>query len=342
MKGASQSTVDMDDGWHAVLSLPVFIQGQIFSGVCHVDFVLGCVNLQGPAHVGGVYAELSPFRQIFTGVVLGPHLQATKTPAALLAPPHTGQSFLTLQHTLNLPSLLIRHRTMLVTHPSQNVATRQASLTGRRRGRFHEFGQSFLLVVLGVVGMRNAIAFYSPFSLVVLRHAQLSTTAGIGGSTKWAAQNQATHTLLLKCGGLGFQMFFAHPSEPTPSSTFREFSTAWTTSSSDTFVQIGSHSDGDRFINVLFFRLRQLSVSSRPLPSDRDSCAEIAPCPASESSSASELILETSLAAAVRVGNAALCSCAPVRQDPPPTSIGHGTHGDLLLRREPWVHLFGF
>ena len=147
---------------------------------------------------------------------------------------------------------------------------------------------------------------------------------------------------LLKCGGFGFQMFFAHPSEPTPSSTFRAFSTAWRTSSSDTFVQIGSHSDGDRFIPVLFFRLRQLPVSSRPLPSDRDSSAEIAPCPASESSSASELILETSLAAAVRVGNAALCSCAPVRQDPPSTSIGHGTHGDLLLRREPWVHLFGF
>jgi len=90
---------------------------------------------------------------------------------------------------------------MLVTHPSQNVATRQASLTGRRRGRFHEFGQSFLLVVLGVVGMRNAIAFYSPFSLVVLRHAQLSTTAGIGGSTKWAAQNQATHTLFVEMWG---------------------------------------------------------------------------------------------------------------------------------------------
>ena len=93
---------------------------------------------------------------------------------------------------------------------------------------------------------------------------------------------------------------------------------------------------------VLFFRLRQLPASSRPLLSDRDSSAEIAPCSASESSDASELILETSLAAAVRVGNAALCSCAPVRQDPPPTSIGHGTHGDLLLRREPWVHLFGF
>ena len=77
--------------------------------------------------------------------------------------------------------------------------------------------------------------------------------------------------------------------------------------------------DGDRFIPVLFFRLRQLPVSSRPLPSDRDSSAEIAPCPASDSSSASELILETSLAAAMRVGNAALCSCAPVRQDPTST-----------------------
>ena len=146
---------------------------------------------------------------------------------------------------------------------------------------------------------------------------------------------------LLKNGGLGCQMFFAHTSEPTPSSTFRVFSTAWRTSSSDTFVQIGSHSDGDRFIPVLYFRLRQLPVSSPPLLSDRDSSAEIAPYPASESSSASELILETSLAAAVRVGNAALCSCAPVSQDPPSTSIGHGTHGDLLLRREPRVHLLG-
>ena len=66
---------------------------------------------------------------------------------------------------------------------------------------------------------------------------------------------------------------------------------------------------------VLFFRLRQLPASSRPLLSDRDSSAEIAPCSASESSDASELILETSLAAAVRVRNAALCS--PVLLTPP-------------------------
>ena len=93
-------------------------------------------------------------------VVIGPHLQATKRPLQVFWHHRTPvSSFLALQHTLNLPSLLIRHNTMLVTHPSQNVATRQASLTGRRRGRFHEFGQSFLLVVLGVVGMRNAIAF---------------------------------------------------------------------------------------------------------------------------------------------------------------------------------------
>ena len=64
---------------------------------------------------------------------------------------------------------------------------------------------------------------------------------------------------------------------------------------------------------VLFFRLRQLPASSRPLLSDRDSSAEIAPCSASESSDASELILETSLAAAVSVRNAALCS--PVKPD---------------------------
>ena len=37
---------------------------------------------------------------------------------------------------------------------------------------------------------------------------------------------------------------------------------------------------------VLFFRLRQLPASSRPLLSDRDSSAEIAPCSASESSTA--------------------------------------------------------
>ena len=131
---------------------------------------------------------------------------------------------------------------------------------------------------------------------------------------------------LLKSGGLGFQMFFAHTSEPTPSSTFRVFSTAWRTSSSDTFVQIGSHSDGDRFIPVLFFRLRQLPVSSRPLLSDRDSSAEIAPCSASESSDASELIPETSLAAAVRVGNAALCS---------PVLLSARTHRRPVLATEP-------
>ena len=34
--------------------------------------------------------------------------------------------------------------------------------------------------------------------MVVLRHAQQSTTVGIGGSTKWAAQNQATHTLFVE------------------------------------------------------------------------------------------------------------------------------------------------
>ena len=61
------------------------------------------------------------------------------------------------------------------------------------------------------------------------------------------------------------------------------------------------------------------------------------PCPASESSSASELILETSLAAAARVGNAALCSCAPVRQDPPSTGVGDGTQAELLLRWEAGI-----
>ena len=137
-------------------------------------------------------------------------------------------------------------------------------------------------------------------------------------------------SFLLKCGGLGFQMFFAHPSEPTPSSTFRVLSTVWRTSSSDTFVQIGSHSDGDRFIPVLFFRLRQLPVSSRPLLSDRDSSAEVAPCSASESSDASELILETSLAAAVRVGNAALCS---------PVLLSARTHRRPLMAMEPRADL---
>ena len=72
---------------------------------------------------------------------------------------------------------------------------------------------------------------------------------------------------------------------------------------------------------VLFFRLRQLPASSRPLLSDRDSSAEIAPCSASESSDASELILETSLAAAVRVRNAALCS---------PVLLSARTHRRLL------------
>ena len=56
--------------------------------------------------------------------------QATKRPLQLFWHHRTPvSSFLALQHTLNLPSLLTRHRTMLVTHPSQNVATRQASLT---------------------------------------------------------------------------------------------------------------------------------------------------------------------------------------------------------------------
>ena len=134
----------------------------------------------------------------------------------------------------------------------------------------------------------------------------------------------------MKSGGLGFQMFFAHSSEPTPSSTFCVFSTAWRTSSSDTFVQIGSHSDGDRFIPVLFFPWRQLPVSCRPLPSDRDSSAEIAPCSASESSDASALILETSLAAAVRVRNAALCS---------PVLLSARTHRRLLMAMEPRADL---
>ena len=81
---------------------------------------------------------------------------------------------------------------------------------------------------------------------------------------------------------------------------------------------------------VLFFRLRQLPASSRPLLSDRDSSAEIAPCSASESSDASELILETSLAAAVRVRNAALCS---------PVLLSARTHRRLLMAMEPRADL---
>ena len=86
----------------------------------------------------------------------------------------------------------------------------------------------------------------------------------------------------------------------------------------------------DSFIPVLFFRLRQLPVSSRPLPSDRDSSAEIAPCSASESCDASELILETSLAAAVRMRNAALCS---------PVFLSARTHRRLLMAMEPMADL---
>ena len=188
--------------------------------------------------------------------------------------------------------------------------------------------------VWSACGMRLRSRVYFPWLSSVMRsRAQQSALAAPRNGQRKIRRRTPC---LLKCGGLGFQMFFAHPSEPTPSSTFRAFSTAWRTSSLDTFVQIGSHSDGDRFIPVLFFRLRQLPVSSRPFPSDRDSSAEIAPCPASESSSASELILETSLAAAVRVGNAALCS---------PVLLSARTHrrpqmtpkpkADLLLGRNP-------
>lgn len=176
-----------------------------------------------------MYAELSPFRQIFTGVVTGPHLQATKRPL----------------------QVFWHHRTPV-----------SSFLAGDVVDAFMNLDSPFFLWfwVWSACGMRLRSRVHFPWLSSVMRsRAQQSALAAPRNGQRKVRRRTPC---LLKCGGLGFQMFFAHPSEPTPSSTFRAFSTAWRTSSSAKFVQIGSHSDGDRFIPVLFFRLRQLPVSS--------------------------------------------------------------------------------
>ena len=70
--------VDMHDGRHAVHTLSVCIQEQIFRGDRNVDDGGFRVDLRGAEHIGSMYAELLPRNQGRARVLLRPQPHPAK------------------------------------------------------------------------------------------------------------------------------------------------------------------------------------------------------------------------------------------------------------------------